>query len=171
MCISEWNSSNLSVSVWINSFKEIYFTCFLQWSSVCVKWLKQWVFCSISRHIVTFCELVTVSGRPLSPDTLSLLLAPHCPSVLRPPCCCCACSPADMSLWSPPLLQLDSTRCWSVTRSSTWAWWRTWGWEEPALLTDGAMRSSCRGKVLVFLLGPLLREAGVRMFLFCLFYL
>ena len=55
------------------------------------------------------------------------------------------------TFFSPPTLspllpsQVGSTRCWSVTRSSTWGWWKTWGWGGPASLTGGAMRSSFRG--------------------------
>lgn len=79
------------------------------------------------------------------------------------PCCSCF-SPSAFTgfLWfvvtglSPPLplcsrSQPDSTKCWSVTRSSIWDWWKTWESGEPASPTDAVMRSFCRGDRPLFL--------------------
>lgn len=130
----------------------------------------------MSGRSVTLRVVVSISGRPLFLSTVGLLLLSHCFSVLCHSYCSCLaftgflwfilsnrlyifflrliwpCSPSPSPTFSPLLLsQFDLTRCWSVTRSSIWGWWRIWGWGEPALLTDGATRSSCRGdELLVF---------------------
>lgn len=131
----------------------------------------------MSGRSVTLRVVVSISGWPLFLSTVGLLLVSHCFSVLCHSYCPCFAftgflwfilsdrlyfffSQTDLTLLSVSLShfflslllsQFGLTRCWSVTRSSIWGWWRIWGWGEPALLTGGATRSSCRGDdLLVF---------------------
>lgn len=126
------------------------------------------VFGCISSCSVTLRVVVSILDRPLFSSTVVLLLVSHWISVLCHSYSCCLaftgflwfilsnrCYIFLRPIWpcSPPSLcpQLGLMRCWSVTRSSIWAWWRIWGWGEPASLTDDDMRFSYRGDhILIF---------------------